>query len=59
MSYRMKVFLTSVILLAQVISNTGCAAGWFLAGAGATAAVVVVSNEHEKQESADEEASVE
>ncbi|MDP8258725.1 MAG: hypothetical protein P9L90_04810 [Candidatus Aadella gelida] len=41
--------LVCILLLIQVVSVSGCAAAWFLAGAGAVAAVTFIAAEDEKQ----------
>ena len=48
MLYKFKVFVMSIILAAYVLSVSGCAVGWFLAGAGTAATAAVVMNENEK-----------
>lgn len=42
------------IILAQVISASGCAAAWFLAGAGLAAGTVAVVSESNKQTDAED-----
>lgn len=46
---RGKVFIAGMVLSVYVLGNAGCAAAWFLAGAGTAATVVAVSNANEKE----------
>lgn len=48
MLYKIKVFIMSMLLAAYVLSSSGCALGWFLAGAGTAATAVAVMNENDK-----------
>jgi hypothetical protein len=49
MTYYIKSIVVSAILIACILSNSGCAAAWFLAGAG-TAASVITATQHKDAE---------
>ena len=44
-----KRFVLCFLILVQIISTTGCAAAWFVAGAGAAAVATAVIVKDEKQ----------
>ena len=46
----MKAFITGCVLLGFVLSMSGCAAAWFLVGAGAAATTMAVVDENKKAE---------
>lgn len=46
---RFRIILVGIILTVYVMSVSGCAVAWFLAGAGAAATVAAVSSENERQ----------
>jgi len=48
MMNRTKMIVAGFILAVFVFNNTGCAAAWFLAGAGTAATAIVVSEEARK-----------
>ena len=48
MKSKAKMIITGAILAAFVFNNIGCAAAWFLAGAGTAATAVIVSEESRK-----------
>ena len=50
MFYKIRLVAISVILATLVFNNIGCAAAWFLAGAG-TAATAIVATEAAKDPS--------
>ncbi len=54
---KVKVFMLGLLLVGYTLVNTGCAAGWFIAGAGATAAVMTAADrmEQEKANEVDDE----
>ncbi len=47
---RIKIIIASLILSVFILNNIGCAAAWFLAGAGTAATVIVASDEIDKDE---------
>lgn len=55
MSGRIKRFIGVSVLLVYVLGCSGCAAGWFLVGAGVAGTVVAVVNEADKQNEQDED----
>ncbi len=50
---RIKTFIMAVVLVAYVLSMSGCAVGWFLVGAGTAATAIAVVNENEKEKAKD------
>ncbi|MGB2598947.1 MAG: hypothetical protein WBC99_00690 [Candidatus Omnitrophota bacterium] len=46
---RFKSLIFAGILAAYVLSSSGCAAAWFIAGAGTAATMVAVSQDKEKE----------
>ncbi|RKY41489.1 MAG: hypothetical protein DRP85_06210 [Candidatus Makaraimicrobium thalassicum] len=56
MSGKIRVFIMGGLLLMYVLSGTGCAAAWFLAGAGAAGTVASVVYEREKAQVQEETA---
>ena len=49
MSHRIKMLILGGILTVYVLGSTGCAALWFVAGAGAAATAGAVMSEQEKE----------
>ena len=49
MSYRMKAFIAGIILTVYILGASGCAAVWFLAGAGTAATAMAVREEDAKK----------
>ena len=48
MARKIRMFIAGIILTVLILNNTGCAAAWFLAGAGTAATAVIVSEESRK-----------
>ena len=55
MAGKIRVLIAWMFLMMYVLSNAGCAAGWFLAGAGATAATIAVVNNEKTDTDPDDE----
>lgn len=44
-----RIYISLVLLAVYAVSATGCAAAWFIAGAGAAATAITVSEDNKKE----------
>jgi hypothetical protein len=46
---KFKIYIALAFLVIYVLSTAGCAVGWFLAGAGAAATAMTVTEDNKKE----------